>query len=70
MNGSFEFQYPWVLALLTLLPFYAFLQGRVGKLSALLFSSADIARSAGGGSRGLRRAACCCFCACSWWRSV
>src|SRR5215469_15301262 len=51
MNGNFEFQYPWVLALLTLLPFYAFLRGKVGKLSALLFPSADIARSAGAAAR-------------------
>jgi hypothetical protein len=51
MNGNFQFQYPWVLALLTLLPFYAFLQGRVGKLAALLFSSTDIARSAGAAAR-------------------
>ncbi len=47
MNSNFEFQYPWVLALLALLPVYAFLRGRVGKHSALAFSSADIARAAG-----------------------
>jgi len=47
MNSNFEFQYPWVLALLALLPVYAFLRGRVGKHSALRFSSADIARAAG-----------------------
>ncbi len=47
MNSNFEFQYPWVLALLALLPVYAFLRGRVGKHSALTFSSADIARAAG-----------------------
>ena len=40
-----------MLALLALLPVYAFLRGRVGKLSALRFSSADIARAAGGGAR-------------------
>ena len=51
MNGNFQFQYPWLLALLTLLPFYAFLRGRVGKLSAILFPSADIARSAGAAAR-------------------
>jgi Ca-activated chloride channel family protein len=39
------------LALLALLPVYAFLRGRVGKLSALSFSSADIARAAGGAAR-------------------
>jgi len=47
MNQSFEFQYPWVLVLLALLPVYAFLVGKVGKISALRFSSADIARAAG-----------------------
>ncbi len=47
MNNNFEFQYPWVLALLALLPAYAFLRGRVGKHAALIFSSADIARAAG-----------------------
>jgi Ca-activated chloride channel family protein len=47
MNDSFEFQYPWVLALLLLLPIYALLLGKSGRLSALKFSSADIARAAG-----------------------
>ena len=47
MNQSFEFQYPWLLALLALLPIYAFLVGKVGKLSALRFSSAEIVRAAG-----------------------
>jgi Ca-activated chloride channel family protein len=51
MNGNFQFQYPWVLALLTLLPVYAFLRGRVGKLAALRFPSADIARAAGAAAR-------------------
>src|SRR5258707_9939900 len=51
MNGNLEFQYPWLLGLLALLPLYSFLQGRLGKLSALRFSSADIARAAGGGAR-------------------
>src|SRR3954453_4030275 len=51
MRGNLEFQYPWLLALLALLPVYAFLQGRVGKLSALRFPSADIARAAGGAAR-------------------
>lgn len=52
MNSHFQFQFPWVLAFLALLPVYAFLRGRVGKLSALRFSSADIARAAGGAARG------------------
>ena len=47
MTGEFEFQYPLLLGLLALLPVYAFLRGRFGKLSALRFSSADIARAAG-----------------------
>src|ERR1700744_6147594 len=51
MNGEFEFQFPWLLALLGLLPVYAFLRGRSGRLSALRFSSADLARAAGGRAR-------------------
>jgi len=51
MTGEFEFQFPWVLAFLALLPLYAFLRGKVGRLSALIFSSADIARAAGAQAR-------------------
>ncbi|HTL17164.1 MAG TPA: BatA domain-containing protein, partial [Patescibacteria group bacterium] len=51
MISNFQFQYPWLLALLMLLPFYAFLRGRTGKLAALTFPSADIARSAGATAR-------------------
>jgi len=51
MNNDFQFQYPWLLALLALLPLYAFLRGRIGKFSAVLFSSADIARAAGAMAR-------------------
>jgi Ca-activated chloride channel homolog len=51
VNSHFQFQYPWVLGLLALLPVYAFLRGRIGKLSALRFSSADLARAAGGAAR-------------------
>src|SRR5690349_4420714 len=51
MGGNFEFQFPWVLGLLALLPVYAFMMGRVGKLAALRFPSADIARAAGGAAR-------------------
>jgi Ca-activated chloride channel family protein len=40
-----------MLALLALLPVYAFLRGRTGKVSALRFPSADIARAAGGAAR-------------------
>jgi len=51
MSGNLEFQYPWLLGLLALLPLYAFLHGRIGKLSALRFPSADIARAAGAAAR-------------------
>jgi len=51
MTAEFEFQYPWVLALLALLPLYAFLRGRTGRFSALRFPSADLARSAGATAR-------------------
>ncbi len=51
MHGAFEFQFPWVLALLAMLPVYAMLRGRPGKLAALRFPSADIARAAGAVSR-------------------
>ena len=51
MSGNLEFQYPWLLGLLALLPIYAFLRGRVGKLAALRFPSADIARAAGAAAR-------------------
>ncbi len=51
MNSHFQFQYPWLLALLALLPVYAFLRGRPGRFSALRFPSADIARAAGGAAR-------------------
>src|ERR1035437_7544393 len=51
MTENFEFQFPWLLGLLALLPVYALLRGKVGKLSALKFSSADIARAAGAQAR-------------------
>ena len=51
MTGNLEFQYPWLLALLALLPIYAFLRGRIGKLAALRFPSVDIARAAGAAAR-------------------
>ena len=51
MTGNFQFQYPWLLGLLALLPVYAFLRGRVGKISALRYPSADIARAAGASAR-------------------
>jgi Ca-activated chloride channel homolog len=51
VNSHFQFQYPSLLALLALLPVYAFLRGRAGGHSALRFPSADLARSAGGAAR-------------------
>ena len=51
MNSEFEFQYPWVLALLALLPVYALLLGKSGRFAALSFSSADIVRAAGAQAR-------------------
>ncbi len=51
MNTHFQFQYPWVLVLLALLPIYSFLCGHMGKVSALRFSSADLARSVGAAAR-------------------
>jgi Ca-activated chloride channel family protein len=53
MNGQFEFQFPWLLGLLAVLPVYALLHGKTGGSSALTFSSADIARAAGAKSRAL-----------------
>lgn len=47
MSGNFQFEYPWVLGLLALLPVYALLRGRTGRQSAVQFPSADIARAAG-----------------------
>lgn len=51
MSESFQFQYPWALALLALLPVYALLVGRAGKFSALQFPGAEIARAAGVAAR-------------------
>ena len=51
MTSNFEFQYPYALALLALVPIYALVQGRVGQLSALRFPSAEIARAAGAVAR-------------------
>jgi Ca-activated chloride channel homolog len=51
MTEIFEFQFPWLLGLLALLPVYALLLGRPGRLSALKFSSAEIARAVGAKAR-------------------
>jgi Ca-activated chloride channel family protein len=47
MSSTFEFQYPWMLALLALLPLYAFLRGRIGPEAALAFSSAELVEKLG-----------------------
>ena len=51
MTENLEFQFPWLLGLLALLPMYALLRGQTGSLSALTFSSAEIARVAGAKAR-------------------
>ena len=51
MNQQFEFQYPWLLGLLALLPLYALLFGRTGKSSAIRFSSGELVRSVGTATR-------------------
>jgi len=47
MSSSFEFQYPWLLGLLALLPIYALLRGRLGNAAALRFPSVELARNVG-----------------------
>lgn len=39
---GFEFQYPWALLLLALLPLYAWLKGRAGRAAALVFPDARL----------------------------
>jgi Ca-activated chloride channel homolog len=51
MNSHLQFQYPWVLGLLALLPVYAFWRGRAGRSSAIRFSSADLVRAVANVSR-------------------
>jgi Ca-activated chloride channel homolog len=48
MIETFEFQRPWVLAFLALLPIYAFLRGRSGREGALKFPSAELVAAIGG----------------------
>jgi len=47
VNTSFEFQYPWMLALLALLPAYAFLRGKFGSDSSVVFSSTELVEKVG-----------------------
>ena len=42
MDLGFEFQYPWALLLLALLPLYAWLRGRVGKAAALTYPDTSL----------------------------
>ncbi len=42
MDLGFEFQYPWVLLLLALLPLYSWLRGRVGKAAALTYPDTSL----------------------------
>jgi Mg-chelatase subunit ChlD len=51
VNSSFEFQYPWLLALLALLPIYSLLRGRVGRHSSIRFSSSEVIRAVGAQAR-------------------
>ena len=51
MPDNLEFHYPWVALLLALLPIYALLTGRMGRVAALKFSSAELARASGAKAR-------------------
>ncbi|GBL24382.1 hypothetical protein EMGBS6_11670 [Opitutia bacterium] len=42
MELGFEFQYPWALLLLALLPLYSWLRGRVGKAAALTYPDTSL----------------------------
>ncbi len=42
MDLAFEFEHPWVLLFLALLPLYAWLRGRVGKTAALLYPDTNL----------------------------
>ena len=53
MNTAFEFQYPWLLSLLALLPIFALLRGRKGRVSALQFPSVDLVRNVGAPPRAV-----------------
>src|SRR5205809_6197222 len=53
MTEGFEFQYPWALAFLALLPLYAFIRGRTGADGAVRFSSAELVRAVGGKVRSV-----------------
>ncbi len=42
MDFAFEFEHPWVLLFLALLPLYAWLRGRIGQTAALLYPDANL----------------------------
>ena len=42
MDLGFEFQYPWALLLLALLPLYSWLRGRVGRAAALTYPDTSL----------------------------
>ena len=58
METGFEFEYPWLLLLLALLPFYAWLCGRLGRSAALPYPDtgllAGLGRATRAGAGGLR----------------
>lgn len=51
MPDNLDFHHPWVMLLLALLPLHALLTGRMGRVAALRFSSAELARAAGAKAR-------------------
>jgi Ca-activated chloride channel family protein len=53
MTGKLEFQYPWLLALLALLPVYVIWLIRSRGLSSIKFPSAELARAAGASTRAV-----------------
>ena len=42
MDLGFEFQYPWALLLLALLPLYSWLRGRIGQAAALTYPDTSL----------------------------
>ena len=51
---GFEFEHPWVLLLLALLPLYAWLRGKSGQAAALLYPDVGLLRAV---SKPVREAA-------------
>ena len=44
---GFDFQYPWALLLLALVPVYAWLRGRIGRAAAILYPDTTLLGAAG-----------------------